>query len=166
MDKKIITRAERQERLTARNQKLNDHINQGVKDYVQSAYNDSKEARKNARWYETGEALVEAKIQGQYDADSEFVEEFAAWAEKEQNMFHAELDARETELLEAEDDVIDVEFKPLLPLSLSSNRNKRKSLLGQGDTVTPVTHFISASNVEMPTEKKENKFYGARKLPE
>ena len=61
MDRKIITRAERQEKLNARNQKLTNHIDREVDNYVQNIYNDSKEAHKNARWHQAGEAVVEAK---------------------------------------------------------------------------------------------------------
>lgn len=120
---KVITRAERQELMAARNQKLDNHINKGVEDYVQSTYNDSKEARKTARWYEAGEALVEARLKGQYDADLEFNEEFNEWAAKEQEKFNAQLDADEQKLLEAEDDIVDV---PFTVMSLPTSRRTSK----------------------------------------
>ena len=117
---KPITRKERQAKIKANAEKLNNHINEGVNNYVRETYLDGKEARKNERWYQAGEALSEAKLQAKFDADLEFNEEFTAWAEKEQSEYYAELDSREEQMLLAED-VIDVEFKPLgLPSSRGS----------------------------------------------
>ena len=155
---KPITRAERQAKIKANAEKLNDHINEGVNNYVRETYLDSKEARKNARWYETGEALVEAKIQGQLDADSEFAEEFTAWAEKQQEEYYAELDASEEQMLLAED-VIDVEFKPIgLP---SSRRGRRQSKLpSSGNNLKSLP-----STKEKEEKKKPNSPFSNIKKP-
>lgn len=156
MGKKIITRAERQAKLQANAVKLNNHINEGVKNYVQDTYNDSKEARKNARWYETGEALAEAKVQGQLDADQEFSNEFAVWAEKQQEEHYAELDASEAKLLEAED-VTDVEFTPI---ALPSSRGRRQSkLLGASSNSTlSLEGKVETPKQINPSAAKPNKF--------
>ena len=161
MDKKIITRAERQAKIKANAEKLNNHINEGVNNYVREAYLDGKEARKNERWYQAGEALAEAKLQGQLDADLEFNEEFSAWAEKQQEEYYAELDASEEKLLMAED-VIDVEFKPLsLP---SSRRGRRQSkLLGSGDNLKSLP--MKVEEVEGKVEKKPNSPFSNIKKP-
>ena len=123
---KPILRRDRQAKVEARNSKLDSHINSNVDAYIQNHYNDRKEARKQQRWYQTGEALKEADQKAVFDADMEFNEEFTEWAEKQQDVFHAQLDAEEQAMLEAEDDVIDVEVKPL------PSRRQRKSLLGSG----------------------------------
>ena len=160
--KKIITRAERQEKLKARNEKLNNHINEGVNNYVQEAYLDGKEARKNERWYQAGEALVEAKIQAKFDADLEFNEEFSAWASQQQEEYYAELDASEAKLLEAEDDVIDVEFKPLeLP---SSRRGRRQSkLLNSGDNIKSLLPSAVENAKDTVEKKRETPFSKIKK---
>lgn len=152
MDKKIITRAERQRMMDERNKKLDNHINKGVEAYVQSTYNDSKEARKEARWYQTGEALKEAQLQGEYDADLEFNEEFNEWAVKEQERFYAQLDAKEQKLLEAEDDILDVEYKEI---SLPSSRRTSKLLGSKGGSST---RLLKGSTRELEGNNKESVF--------
>ena len=149
---KPILRSDRQAKRQERNSKLNVHINQGVDDYVRGHYNDRKEARKNARWYQTGEALKEAEQQAMFDADREFLEEFTGWAEKQQEEFYAQLDAEEQEMLEVEDDVIDVPFKELAP------RRKRQSLLGSS-----VPSLGSSNRAQLPSEISNQE--GRRKLP-
>ena len=160
--KKIVTRAERQAKIKANAEKLNNRINEGVNNYVREAYLDGKEARKNERWYQAGEALSEAKLQAKFDADLEFNEEFSAWAEKQQEEYYAELDANEEKLLMAEDDVIDVEFKPLsLP---SSRRGRRQSkLLGSGDNLKSLP--MKVEDVEDKVEKKPNSPFSNIKKP-
>ncbi len=144
---KPILRSERQAKIKARNQKLSNHINQGISNYVNDVYNDHKEARKNARWYETGEAIKDAIDNANHDADAEFLEEFASWAEKEQEEYYAELDAKEQAMLMAEDDVIDVEYQAISP-----RRKERKSLLGSSRP----NLLSSVSEVKsLPSSRKE-----------
>ena len=155
---KPITRAERQAKIKANAEKLNDHINEGINNYVREAYLDGKEARKNERWYQAGEALSEAKLQAKFDADLEFNEEFNAWAEKQQEEYYAELDASEEQMLLAED-VIDVEFKPIgLP---SSKRGRRQSkLLSSNDSLKSLP-----STKEKEEKKKPNSPFSNIKKP-
>ena len=162
MDKKIITRAERQAKIKANAEKLNNHINEGVNNYVREAYLDGKEARKNERWYQAGEALSEAKIQAQLDADLEFNDEFGAWAEKQQEEYYAELDASEAKLLEAED-VIDVEFKPLTQLGSSRRGRRQSKLLSSADNFKSLPMTIEG--LEGKVEKKPNSPFSNIKKP-
>ena len=164
MDKKIITRAERQAKIKANADKLNNHINEGVNNYVREAYLDGKEARKNKRWYQAGEALSEAKLQAKFDADMEFNEEFSAWAEKQQEEYYAELDASEEKLLMAEDDVIDVEFKPLsLPSSEGRKGRRQSKLLSSGGNPKSL---LSLSEKETKViEGKSDNPYASKKKP-
>lgn len=157
-NKKIITRAERQQKIAIQNDKLNNHINKGIESYVRNIYEDVKEARKNARWYEAGEALVEAKLRGQNDADKEFLEEFNDWASREQEALYAELNSNEAKLLEAEDDVIDVEYKQIsLP-----PRKARISLLGASSNRNipsiPSLPSLPSSNNSNSLDEENNKF--------
>ena len=158
-NKRIITKAERLAKLKLSSQKLDNHINEGVSNYVKESYLDGKEARINQRWYQAGEALAEAKVQADIDGDLQFKEEFSAWAQQQQEEYYAELDAREAKMLEAED-VIDVEFKPLeLP---SSRRGRRQSKLISSST--PFTPNILPSSVE-PDQEEETNPYNKRKKP-
>lgn len=111
--KKIITRAERQQKMQVRNQRLDNHINKGVERFVQDTYNDRKEARKNYRWAETGEALKDAALRADHDADAEFLTELEEASEAYYLQMDSELEAMELKVIEAEDDVIEVEYKEL-----------------------------------------------------
>lgn len=147
---KPITKKERQAKIKANVEKLNNHINEGVDSYVREAYLEGKEARKNARWYQAGEALKEAKLRANFDGDLEFNEEFSAWAEKQREEYYAELDASEEQMLLAED-VIDVGFKPIgLP-----SMGRRQSKL-----------FSSGSNSKLlPSSEKPREIKGESNNP-
>ena len=152
---KPITRKERQAKIKANAEKLNNHINEGVNNYVRETYLDGKEARKNERWYQAGEALSEAKLQAKFDADLEFNEEFTAWAEKEQSEYYAELDASEVKLLEAED-ITDVEFTPIaLP---SRGRRQSKLLSASSDSTLSLEGSTEAPKQISPNVAKPNKY--------
>lgn len=156
-NKRIITKAERQAKIKANAEKLNNHINEGVNNYVRETYLDGKEARKNERWYQAGEALVEAKMQAKFDADMEFNEEFSAWAEKQQSEYYAELDASEAKLLEAED-VIDVEFKQI---SLPSRGRCQSKLLSSESS----PKSLPSSENPKSVEGKSDNPYASKKKP-
>ncbi|MEM8720987.1 MAG: hypothetical protein AAGE84_17100 [Cyanobacteria bacterium P01_G01_bin.39] len=157
---KPITRAERQAKIKANAEKLNNHINSGVKDFVRDIKQEYKEARKNARWYETGEALKEAKLEADYEADREFLAELEGSMENYYDEMNAELEESETRLLMAEDDVIDVEFKPLPSFK---NRTRRTSKLSGSSN--NLRRLGSSKEVALPKviESKNNPFASKKK---
>ena len=169
MDKKIITRAERQAKIKANADKLNNHINKGVESYVRDIKQDYKEARKNERWYQAGEALEEAKLEAVYEADQEFLAELEGSMESYYNEMDAELEANEARLIEAEDDVIDVEFKALP--SLADRRTRRTSRLSGSNNLKRLDASTSderrASKEVAPTKSVEGRSnpYASKKKP-
>lgn len=157
--KKIITRAERQAKMAARNEKLNNHINKGVDSFVQDIYNDRKEARKGQHWATVGEATKDALLNADYDADTEFLKEL----EQAQEGYYAQLDAQyeeeERKILEAEDDVIEVEFKALP----SRRSNRRTSLLTSSNPLLNGSNNIKSSNSASSNNKS---VFDAGEMPE